>query len=57
LRQTPPTQVWPDMQQAPQPQSEVPEGQSGMQRPAEQVWPQVQPPGQDVEMHAPAVQV
>lgn len=45
------------MQQAPQPQSDVPEGQRGMQRPAEQVWPQPQPPGQAVEVHAPAVQV
>ena len=51
------TQRWPAPQQAPQPQSEVPEGHSATQRPAVQVCPQPQPPGHPIDTHVPPAQV
>ena len=50
-------QRWPVPQHAPQPQSDVPVGQSATQRPAVQVCPQPQPPGQPTDAHMPPVQV
>lgn len=55
--QVPPTQTCEPEQHAPQPQSEVPLGQSATQRPAEHVWPQPQPPGHPLLTQRPLVQV